>query len=117
MTIESDPDCIFCKIAAGEVACDKLYEDDEILSFKDTSPRAPFHGIIVPKTHIATLNDLKDEHTGMMGRLFGIARDLAASHELPGYRVVINTNPEGGQVVFHIHMHVLGGRQMHGSLG
>jgi histidine triad (HIT) family protein len=117
MTIESDPNCIFCKIAAGEVACEKLYEDDEILSFKDTSPRAPFHGLIIPKNHIATLNDLEESQTEMMGRFLVVARDLAASHELAGYRVVINTNAEGGQVVFHIHMHVLGGRQMHGSLG
>ena len=117
MTLERDPGCVFCKIVAGDVACEGLYEDDEILGFKDTSPRAPFHGILIPKTHIATLDDLKDDQAGTMGRFFLIARDLACRYELPGYRVVINTNAAGGQVVFHIHMQVLGGRQMRGSLG
>ena len=117
MTIERDPNCIFCKIVAGDVACEQLYEYDEILGFEDTNPRAPFHGLLIPKTHIATLDELKDDQAGIMGRLFVIARDLAAKYDLPGYRIVINTNAAGGQVVFHVHMHVLGGRQMHGSLG
>jgi histidine triad (HIT) family protein len=117
MTIERDPNCIFCKIVAGELPCDRLYEDDEILGFRDISPQAPFHGVLIPKSHIATLNDLRDEQAELMGRFFVIGRNLATEHDLPGYRVVVNTNPEGGQVVFHVHMHILGGRQMLGALG
>ena len=117
MTIDTDPDCIFCKIVAGELPSDRVYEDDEILAFKDISPQAPFHGVIIPKAHIATLNDIRDDQAPLLGRFFVVARDLAAEHGLPGYRVVINTNTEGGQVVFHVHMHLLGGRQMRGTLG
>ncbi len=117
MSIDVEPDCIFCKIVAGELPSDQLYEDDEILVFRDIRAQAPLHGIIIPKTHIATLDDLRDDQAPLMGRFFTIARDLAAAHDLPGYRVVINTNSEGGQVVFHVHMHLLGGRQMLGALG
>jgi histidine triad (HIT) family protein len=117
MTIDMDLDCIFCKIVGGELPADRLYEDQDILVFKDISPQAPFHGIIIPKCHIATLNDLRDEQAELIGRFFVIARDLALEHDLSGYRVVINTNPEGGQVVFHVHMHLLGGRQMQATLG
>jgi histidine triad (HIT) family protein len=117
MTIDTEPDCLFCKIIAGEIPCERLFEDEEILGFKDISPQAPFHGLLIPKSHIATLNDLGDDRAELMGRFFVIARNLAAEYDLPGYRVVINTNPEGGQVVFHVHMHILGGRQMAGTLG
>ena len=117
MSIDVDPDCIFCKIVAGELPCDRLYEDQDVLAFKDISPQAPFHGIIIPKSHVATLNDVRDEQAELMGRFFLIARDLAMEHDLPGYRVVINTNSAGGQVVFHVHMHLLGGRQMQATLG
>ncbi len=117
MNIAVDQDCVFCKIVAGELPSEQLYEDQDILVFADISPQAPFHGIIIPKSHIATLNDLRDEQAELMGRFFVIARNLAAEHSLAGYRVVINTNPEGGQVVFHVHMHLLGGRQMQATLG
>ena len=117
MTDAVDADCLFCKIVAGDLPSEQLYEDDEILVFKDISPQAPFHGVIIPKAHISTLNDLRDDQAELMGRFFVVARNLAAEHELPGYRVVINTNAEGGQVVFHVHMHLLGGRQMCGTLG
>jgi histidine triad (HIT) family protein len=117
MSHHSDPDCLFCKIVAGELPAQRLYEDDEILAFKDISPQAPFHGLIIPKTHLATLNELTSEHAELAGRMILTAQSLAAEHGLPGYRVVVNTNREGGQVVFHVHMHVLGGRQMHGGLG
>ena len=112
-----DPDCIFCKIVVGELHSDMLYDDDAIVAFRDISPQAPFHGIIIPKDHIQTLNDVKGDQVAIMGRLFVVARELAAEHALPGYRVVVNTNPEGGQVVYHVHMHLLGGRQMRGELG
>jgi histidine triad (HIT) family protein len=117
MSAGSGTSCIFCRIVAGELPAERLYEDDELLAFRDISPQAPFHALIIPKLHLATLNDLDATHTELAGRLFLVARDLAGEHGLPGYRVVVNTNPEGGQVVFHVHMHVLGGRQMKGGLG
>jgi len=117
MSSQPGSDCIFCKIVAGELPCNELYADDEILAFTDISPQAPFHGVIIPKVHIATLDDTRDEHAPMLGRFFVVARQLAKEHGLPGYRVVVNTNSEGGQVVYHVHMHLLGGRQMKGTLG
>jgi histidine triad (HIT) family protein len=117
MTAAIDPDCLFCKIVAGKLPSDRLYEDAELLAFKDISPQAPFHGLIVPKLHFSTLNDLEEEHAALAGHMLLTAKALATEHGLPGYRVVVNTNREGGQVVFHVHMHVLGGRQMKGGLG
>lgn len=110
-------ECLFCKIVAGELPANRLYEDGELLAFRDISPKAPFHGLIIPKIHIATLNDLEPSHAELAGRMFLVAKELAHEHELPGYRIVVNTNSEGGQVVFHVHMHVLGGRQMKAGLG
>ena len=117
MNINVDPDCLFCKIVAGELPATRLYEDDDILVFEDISPQAPFHALLIPKTHVPTLNDLKPEQATIAGRLFLTAQSLAAEHDLPGYRVVVNTNAEGGQVVFHVHMHMLAGRQMKPGLG
>ena len=113
----ADPDCLFCKIVAGELPAERLYEDDEILAFNDINPQAPFHALLIPKAHIATLNDLEAGHANVAGRLFLTAKSLAQEHALPGYRVVVNTNREGGQVVFHVHMHMLAGRQMKPGLG
>lgn len=117
MTSAANAECIFCRIVAGELPADRLYEDDDVLAFRDISPQAPFHALVIPKLHLPTLNDLRAEHAEMAGKLFLVARDLAQTHELPGYRVVVNTNREGGQVVFHVHMHVLGGRQLKAGLG
>jgi len=117
MISDSDPDCLFCKIVAGDLPAERLYEDDELLAFKDISPQAPFHGLIIPKTHLATLNELTPDHAELAGRMILTAQALAAEHGLRGYRIVVNTDHEGGQVVFHVHMHVLGGRQMQGGLG
>jgi len=113
----NDPDCVFCKIVAGELPSSRLYEDDRVLAFKDLHPQAPFHALVIPKAHIATLNDFEVEHGELAGRLMLVAKHLAAEHSLPGYRVAMNVNKEGGQVVFHAHLHVLGGRQMKGALG
>lgn len=110
-------DCLFCKIVAGEIPSDRLYEDDEILAFRDISPQAPFHGLLIPKIHFATLNDLRPEYAEMAGRLFLVAKALAEEHDLPAYRVVVNTNAEAGQTVFHVHMHLLAGRPMRLGLG
>ena len=100
-----DSDCIFCKIVSGDLPADLLYEDDDIVAFRDISPQAPFHALIIPRPHIATLNDVRADQAEMMGRLFVVTRQVADENGLSGYRVVINTNQEGGQVVFHVHMH------------
>jgi histidine triad (HIT) family protein len=117
VSLKSDPECLFCKIVAGQVPCAKLYEDTQILAFRDIHPQAPFHALLIPKTHVATLNELADDQTQLAGELFLIAKRLAVEHGLPGYRVAVNVNREGGQVVFHLHMHMLAGRQMKGQLG
>lgn len=117
MSVGRDPDCLFCKIVAGAIPCEKLYEDDEVFAFADVNPQAPFHGLVVPKAHLATLDEFDDSGAELAGRLMLVAKTLAAERDLPGYRVAMNVNSEGGQVIFHAHLHVLGGRQMRGSLG
>jgi histidine triad (HIT) family protein len=113
----SDRDCLFCKIVAGQLPADRLYEDDEILAFKDIHPQAPFHALVIPKLHVATLNDFEPNQRELVGGLLLTAKRLAAEHVLPGYRVAMSVNREGGQVIFHAHLHVLGGRQLKGALG
>ena len=115
--MSDNPDCLFCKIVAGGIPSERLYEDDEILVFRDINPQAPFHALLIPKIHLATLNDFRPEHAELAGRLFLVAKSLAEEHGLPGYRVVVNVNAEGGQIIYHVHMHLLGGRQMRGGLG
>ncbi|HEB97725.1 MAG TPA: histidine triad nucleotide-binding protein [Sedimenticola thiotaurini] len=107
-------ECLFCKMIAGEIQPDVLYQDDDVLAFRDINPQAPFHALIVPKRHIATLNDLGEEDAELMGRLLLAAKRVAADAGIAeaGYRTLINCNAEGGQVVFHIHLHLLGGRPM-----
>jgi histidine triad (HIT) family protein len=117
MATSSDPECLFCKIVAGKLPSDRVYEDDAIVAFKDIHPQAPIHFLVIPKTHVATLNDFDTEHAALIGKLLLTAKHLAAKHGLPGYRVAMNVNREGGQVVFHAHLHVLGGRPMKGALG
>ncbi|NOT86049.1 MAG: histidine triad nucleotide-binding protein [Methylococcaceae bacterium] len=106
-------DCLFCKIAAGTIKPDIVYEDDQILAFRDINPQAPVHILIIPKRHIATLNDLDD--LPFTGKLFQAAAYIAQAEGLAddGYRVVINCNAHGGQTVYHVHIHLLGGRQLH----
>jgi len=113
----SDPKCLFCRIVAGEMPADRVYEDETILAFKDIHPQAPFHSLVIPKTHIPTLNDFAPEQSALIGRLLLTAKRIAAEQGLPGYRVAMNVNREGGQVVFHAHLHVLGGRPLKGALG
>ena len=117
MASAADPDCLFCKIVAGKLPSDRVYEDEEIVAFKDIHPQAPIHFLVIPKAHVATLNDFDAEHATLMGRLLLTAKHLATENGLPGYRVAMNVNREGGQVVFHVHLHVLGGRPMKGALG
>jgi histidine triad (HIT) family protein len=113
----STADCLFCKIVAGQIPADRVYEDEQILAFKDIHPQAPIHFLIIPKTHLATLNDFAADQRDLAGRLLLTAQRLAAEHAVPGYRVVMNVNKEGGQVIFHAHLHLLGGRPMKGGLG
>lgn len=105
-------DCLFCKMIAGEIKPDTVYEDDSVLAFRDINPQAPIHILIIPKTHVATLNDLED--SVLAGKLLQTAIQLAKQEGLAeeGYRTVFNCNARGGQEVFHLHMHLLGGRQM-----
>lgn len=114
---DTDSSCLFCKIVAGELPAAKVFEDEAILAFKDIHPQAPFHCLVIPKVHVATLNDFAVEQRELIGGLLLTAKRIAADHGLPGYRVAMNVNREGGQVVFHAHLHVLGGRPLKGALG
>ena len=108
----SDPDCLFCKIIAGDVLADIIYESDTAIAFRDINPRAPTHVLIVPREHIATINDINPEQEAIVGSLFSAARDIAAQEGISddGYRAVMNCNAAAGQTVFHLHLHLLGGR-------
>lgn len=107
-------DCIFCKMASAEIRPDVVYEDDAVLAFRDLNPQAPTHVLVIPKRHIATTNDLQVEDLELVGKLVLTAKKVAALEGLAerGYRTVLNCNAEAGQSVFHLHLHVLGGRPM-----
>ena len=107
-------DCLFCKMVNGDIPPDKVYEDDEVLAFNDINPQAPVHVLIIPKKHIATLNDADDSDTRVLGKLSQVASKLAkdGGYADDGYRIVMNCNTAGGQAVYHIHLHLLAGRQM-----
>lgn len=108
-------DCLFCKIIKGEIPAKMLYEDDNVAAFNDINPQAPQHLLIIPKKHIATLNDLAPQDNELVGQMVQAAKMLAKQLNLAekGYRLVFNCNADAGQAVFHIHLHLLGGRQMH----
>jgi histidine triad (HIT) family protein len=108
-------DCIFCKIAAGILPATLIYQDELVIAFDDLYPQAPIHKLIVPRKHIATLNDLEAENKDLVGHMFYIAKQLADELKIAtdGYRTLINCNSYGGQTVFHLHLHLMGGRQMH----
>jgi histidine triad (HIT) family protein len=107
-------DCLFCKIIAREIPGSIVYEDDRILAFNDINPQAPTHVLVVPKRHIATLDELTAEDDQLLGELIRRAAAIAKEKGLSaGYRTVFNTNREAGQTVFHVHLHVLGGRSFH----
>lgn len=107
-------DCIFCKIVKKEIPASLVYEDEHIIAFDDLHPKAPTHKLIIPRKHIATLNDIEENDTQLMGNLMYTAQRLAKQLGIAkeGYRVVMNCNAGGGQVVFHIHLHLIGGRSM-----
>ncbi len=106
------PDCIFCKIVGGELHADKLFENEDLVAFDDINPVAPVHVLIVPKKHIATMNDVTSADEALLGKMMMCAKHLAAERNLTehGYRTVINCMSGAGQSVFHIHAHLLGGR-------
>ena len=107
-------DCIFCKIVSGEIPANKLYEDDDLLAFWDMHPQAPTHFLVIPKKHIKGPGDVGHEDAGLIGKLVEKAGKLAQENGIgSGFRLVMNNGADAGQTVFHIHMHVLGGRQMH----
>ena len=105
--------CIFCKIIAAEIPSEKIYEDAECIAFNDISPQAPTHVLIIPRFHLASLNTAGTNHKETLGHLLLTAAEIARQKGFAegGYRVVINTNSDGGQTVFHLHVHLLGGRQ------
>ena len=106
-------DCIFCKIIKGEIPSDKVYEDDEILAFKDINPIAPIHVLIIPKKHIDSINEINNEDELLIGKIFIVIKKLAKEFNLDnGYRIVNNCGEDGGQAVKHLHFHLLGGRKL-----
>ena len=108
--MNADPNCIFCKIVAGQIPAKKAYEDAELLAFHDIHPWAPVHVLVIPKQHIATLSDVGPEHEALLGRMLALApRLMRELGVVNGFRTVINTGRDGGQEVHHLHMHVMGG--------
>ena len=107
-------DCLFCKIVDGGIPADIVYENDSLVAFRDINPKAPTHILLIPRRHVATMNDLQDGDESLVGDLFLTAARLAADEGLAddGYRVVMNCNEAAGQSVFHIHLHLMGGRTM-----
>ena len=107
-------DCLFCKIGRKEIPAGVIYEDGDLFVIKDINPQAPLHALVIPRKHIPTLNDLSAEDDAVAGKMLRRAAAIAAQHgyDARGYRAVFNTNAEAGQTVFHIHLHVLGGRGM-----
>ncbi len=108
----NDADCLFCKFVSGELNADIVYETDKVFAFRDINPQAPTHVLIVPRKHIATINDLTDSDREEIGNLYLAAREVAqeVGFSEDGYRVVMNCNAAAGQTVFHLHLHLLGGR-------
>jgi histidine triad (HIT) family protein len=120
--------CIFCKIAAKQIPASVVYEDDELLAFKDINPAAPVHLLVIPKQHIATLSDCTDVQAPLLGKMLALAPKLAAEHGIAvqldaegnrsgGYKTLINVGPNGGQEVYHLHLHVYGGPRPWRGLG
>ena len=107
--------CLFCKLAKGEINSDIVFEDDDVIAFRDINPQAPHHILVIPRRHIATVNDANPEDAALIGKMTlaaqRVAKDLRVAED--GYRLVMNCNDHGGQTVFHVHLHLLAGRPMH----
>ncbi len=111
-------DCLFCKIVAGEIPSTKVYEDQQVLAFRDIAPMAPTHILVIPKTHIGDLAELNPENSGLAAHIFEVIPQIAAQEGLTGgYRVVSNCGPDAGQTVPHLHFHILGGKVLNTDLG
>ncbi len=107
-------DCLFCRIAAGEIAADVVYQDDKVMAFKDVQPQAPFHVLVIPKRHLTSAFDLGPDDAALLVRIFEVARNIAEADETVagGVRILTNVGPQAGQVVMHLHFHVIGGRRL-----
>jgi histidine triad (HIT) family protein len=106
-------DCLFCKIIDGQIPATIIYQDERAVAFRDINPQAPVHALIVPRKHVASLNELAEEDDALVGHLHRVAAKLAAEHQLAdGFRTVFNTGRLAGQSVFHLHLHLLGGRML-----
>jgi histidine triad (HIT) family protein len=112
-------ECVFCRIVAGEIPADIVYQDKELIAFRDLHPQAPTHILIIPKSHIASLAKLTSKQQALMGRLILLAKDLAEKEGISasGYRLSVSCGADGGQLVPHIHFHLLGGRKLDDMLG
>ena len=112
-------DCIFCKIVAGDLPSDQLYQDDWVTAFRDINPAGPVHILIIPNKHIPSMNELEDDDGQVVGHMFTVARDLARQEGIreSGYRLIVNTGDHGGQVVYHLHLHLIGGQPMRYPMG
>jgi len=109
---------VFCRIVSGDIPTNRLYDDSAVLAFADISPQAPIHILIIPKEHFASLNDLVEKDKGLLGHMMLVAKMLATEHGIAssGYRLALNCGPHGGQVVPHLHLHLLGGRELAGGM-
>lgn len=105
-------DCIFCKIALGEINSQKVYEDEKILAFNDLNPIAPVHILIIPKEHISSADELNEKNSNIVGYIFEVASKIAKDKKLDGYRIINNCGKDGGQSVNHLHFHLLGGKKL-----
>ncbi len=112
--IMNDPNCLFCKMVAGQIQTNKVYEDETVFAFNDIDPQAPVHVLVIPKEHIASLAEIDESKDNLMGHLLVVATKIAKDLNISdsGYRVVINTGKDAGQAVGHIHLHLLGGRDL-----
>ena len=110
--VKMSSDCLFCKILAGEIPADLVYESETAVAFRDINPKAPTHVLVIPRKHISTINDIEPDDQEIIGSLYTAAKEIAAQAGIAddGYRAVMNCNEDAGQSVFHIHLHVLGGR-------
>jgi histidine triad (HIT) family protein len=110
-----DKNCLFCRIVSGEIPATIIHETPETVAIKDINPQAPYHVLILPKEHVASLNEVSNAQVNLLGRMTYVAAELAkaAGYADTGYRTVINTGVQGGQTVFHLHLHLLAGRQFH----
>jgi len=106
--------CIFCDIADKKIRSDIVYEDEQIVAFRDVNPQAPTHILVIPRKHISTINDIQEQDVGLIGRLIFVAKEIAYKEGCAanGYRLVMNCNNDGGQTVYHVHLHLLCGRWM-----